>query len=59
MRTLGIYLLVVLQGDQREMSVRHAKETETEMKKRLSAQTAEHEDAVRRHLVFIDQVISD
>ena len=36
--------------------MRHAKETEKEMKKRLDVQKLEFEEAIKRHLAFIDQV---
>ena len=36
--------------------MRHAKETEREMKQRLQLQKREHEGAMTRHLSFIDQV---
>jgi len=38
--------------------MRHAKETEKEMQKRLDVQKAEYEEAIKRHISFIDQVRS-
>ncbi|PVD37615.1 hypothetical protein C0Q70_00211 [Pomacea canaliculata] len=46
-------------NQQRELTVRHAKETEKEMKRRLDFQKEEYEEAVKRHLSFIDQLIDD
>ncbi|KAI8797479.1 centrosomal protein of 131 kDa [Biomphalaria glabrata] len=46
-------------NQQRELTVRHAKETEKEMKKRLDVQKEEYEEAIKRHLSFIDQLIDD
>ena len=48
--------LFLLQNQQRELTVRHAKEQEKEMKKRLGLQKEEYENTVKRHLSFIDQV---
>lgn len=36
--------------------MRHAKETEKEMKKRLDLQKDDYEETIKRHLSFIDQV---
>ena len=36
--------------------MRHARETERDMKKRLDMQKNEYEDTIKRHLSFIDQV---
>lgn len=44
------------QNQQRELTVRHARETEKEMNKRLDVQKDEYEEAIKRHLSFIDQV---
>ena len=49
-------MLCILQNQQRELTVRHAKETEKEMKKRLDVQKDEYEETIKRHLSFIDQV---
>ncbi|XP_067670950.1 centrosomal protein of 131 kDa-like [Haliotis asinina] len=46
-------------NQQRELTVRHARETEKEMKKRLDLQKEEYEETVKRHLGFIDQLIDD
>ncbi|XP_071105625.1 centrosomal protein of 131 kDa-like [Haliotis cracherodii] len=46
-------------NQQRELTVRHARETEKEMKKRLDHQKEEYEETVKRHLGFIDQLIDD
>jgi len=44
------------QSQQRELTVRHAKETEREMQKRLDVQKVEYEETIKRHIAFIDQV---
>ena len=49
-------LIIIIQNQQRELTVRHARETEKEMKKRLDVQKEEYEEAIKRHLSFIDQV---
>ncbi|XP_074648896.1 centrosomal protein of 131 kDa-like [Tubulanus polymorphus] len=46
-------------NQQRELTIRHAKETEKDMKKRLSVQKVEYEETIKRHLSFIDQLIDD
>ncbi|XP_064600746.1 centrosomal protein of 131 kDa-like isoform X2 [Liolophura sinensis] len=46
-------------NQQRELTVRHARETEKEMNKRLDVQKDEYEEAIKRHLSFIDQLIDD
>lgn len=44
---------------QRELTIRHAKDVEREMQKRLEVQKTEYEETVKRHLGFIDQLIDD
>lgn len=44
---------------QRELTIRHAKDVEREMQKRLEVQKAEYEETIKRHLAFIDQLIDD
>ncbi|XP_061197331.1 centrosomal protein of 131 kDa-like [Saccostrea echinata] len=46
-------------SQQRELTIRHARETEKEMKKRLDVQKDEYEETIKRHLSFIDQLIDD
>ncbi|KAK3610710.1 hypothetical protein CHS0354_028100 [Potamilus streckersoni] len=46
-------------NQQRELTIRHAREIEREMKKRLDVQKDEYEDTIKRHLGFIDQLIDD
>ncbi|CAC5378679.1 AZI1 [Mytilus coruscus] len=46
-------------NQQRELTVRHAREAEREMNKRLDVQKDEYEEAIKRHLGFIDQLIDD
>lgn len=48
--------MIFFQNQQRELTVRHAREAEKEMKKRLDLQKDEYEEAIKRHLSFIDQV---
>ncbi|XP_077979762.1 centrosomal protein of 131 kDa-like [Glandiceps talaboti] len=46
-------------NQQRELTVRHAKEQDKEMKHRLVMQKDEYESTIKRHLSFIDQLIDD
>ncbi|KAH3869500.1 hypothetical protein DPMN_032669, partial [Dreissena polymorpha] len=46
-------------NQQRELTVRHARETDKEMKRRLDLQKDEYEETIKRHLSFIDQLIDD
>ncbi|XP_069786039.1 centrosomal protein of 131 kDa isoform X4 [Narcine bancroftii] len=44
---------------QRELTVRHMKETEKEMSQQLRVQKEQYETTIQRHLTFIDQLIDD
>ncbi|XP_053392932.1 centrosomal protein of 131 kDa-like [Mercenaria mercenaria] len=46
-------------NQQRELTVRHARETDKEMKRRIEIQKDEYEETIKRHLSFIDQLIDD
>ncbi|XP_078691966.1 centrosomal protein of 131 kDa-like [Branchiostoma floridae x Branchiostoma belcheri] len=46
-------------NQQRELTIRHAREGEKEMKHRLQVQKEEYEATIKRHLGFIDQLIDD
>ncbi|KAJ8038079.1 hypothetical protein HOLleu_19055 [Holothuria leucospilota] len=46
-------------NQQRELTLRHAKEQDKETKKRLELQKEEYETTIKRHLSFIDQLIDD
>lgn len=54
-----VHMLQKALNTQRELTVRHARDTEKEMKKRLDVQKLEYEEAIKRHLSFIDQLIDD
>lgn len=47
------------QNQQREFTLRQAKEMEKHAKQRLVIQRQEYESAIQRHLSFIDQLIDD
>ena len=49
----------LLQNQQREFTLRQAKEMEKDAKQRLAIQRQEYEAAIQRHLSFIDQLIDD
>ena len=44
-----------VQNQQRELTVRHAREADKEMRRHLDIQKNEYEEAIKRHLSFIDQ----
>lgn len=53
-----VYLLYLLfhQAQQRELTVRHVKETEKELNRNFQLQKEQYEATIQRHLAFIDQV---
>lgn len=46
----------ILQAQQRELTVRHVKETEKELSRNFQLQKEQYEATIQRHLTFIDQV---
>ncbi|XP_078257511.1 centrosomal protein of 131 kDa isoform X2 [Rhinoraja longicauda] len=56
-RTVAMLQAALMQ--QRELTVRHMKETEKEMSQRLRVQKDQYESTIQRHLAFIDQLIDD
>nr|XP_056714692.1 centrosomal protein of 131 kDa isoform X2 [Euleptes europaea] len=55
----AITLLQTALAQQRELTVRHIKETEKELSHQLALQREQYEAAIQRHLAFIDQLIDD
>uniref|UniRef100_A0A8D0BCT8 Centrosomal protein 131 n=1 Tax=Salvator merianae TaxID=96440 RepID=A0A8D0BCT8_SALMN len=55
----AITLLQTALAQQRELTVRHVKETEKELSRQLALQREQYEAAIQRHLAFIDQLIDD
>ncbi|XP_034645794.1 centrosomal protein of 131 kDa isoform X1 [Trachemys scripta elegans] len=55
----AITLLQTALAQQRELTVRHVKETEKELGHQLQLQREQYEAAIQRHLAFIDQLIDD
>lgn len=49
-------LYLWLQKEQQELSVKHTKEQEKDLKRRLAIQRQEYETTIQRHVTFIDQV---
>ncbi|XP_065826390.1 centrosomal protein of 131 kDa-like isoform X2 [Oscarella lobularis] len=45
--------------NQRQLSLYHARQQEKDIKHRLASQKQQNDDAVQRHLAFIDQLIDD
>ncbi|NXX18346.1 CP131 protein, partial [Podargus strigoides] len=52
-------LLQTALAQQRELTVRHVKQTEKELGHQLRLQKEQYEAAIQRHLAFIDQLIDD
>ncbi|NXK21304.1 CP131 protein, partial [Arenaria interpres] len=55
----AISLLQTALAQQRELTVRHVKQTEEELSHQLRLQREQYEAAIQRHLTFIDQLIDD
>ncbi|NXI89394.1 CP131 protein, partial [Psophia crepitans] len=55
----AISLLQTALAQQRELTVRHVKQTEKELGHQLKLQREQYEAAIQRHLAFIDQLIDD
>ncbi|NXL84037.1 CP131 protein, partial [Alectura lathami] len=55
----AISLLQTALAQQRELTVRHVKQTEQELGHQLRLQREQYEAAIQRHLAFIDQLIDD
>ncbi|XP_078427313.1 centrosomal protein of 131 kDa isoform X2 [Cetorhinus maximus] len=55
----AIAMLQTALTQQKELTVRHMKETEKEMSHRLKMQKDQYESTIQRHLAFIDQLIDD
>uniref|UniRef100_A0A4W5ME58 Centrosomal protein 131 n=1 Tax=Hucho hucho TaxID=62062 RepID=A0A4W5ME58_9TELE len=51
--------LSLSQTQQRELTVRHVKETEKELSRNFTLQKEQYEATIQRHLTFIDQLIDD
>ncbi|XP_075072995.1 centrosomal protein of 131 kDa isoform X2 [Mixophyes fleayi] len=52
-------LLQTALAQQRELTVRHVKQTEKELGYQLKQQSEQYEATIQRHLTFIDQLIDD
>ncbi|KAM4691560.1 centrosomal protein of 131 kDa isoform 1-T1 [Rhinophrynus dorsalis] len=55
----AISLLQTALAQQRELTVRHVKQTEKELGHQLKQQSEQYEATIQRHLSFIDQLIDD
>ncbi|KPP78106.1 5-azacytidine-induced protein 1-like [Scleropages formosus] len=56
-RTVGMLQTALAQ--QRELTVRHVKDTEKELNRTFQLQKEQYEATIQRHLAFIDQLIDD
>ncbi|CAL8305606.1 unnamed protein product [Boreogadus saida] len=54
-----VNMLQAALAQQRELTVRHVKETEKELNRNFQLQRDQYEAAIQRHLAFIDQLIDD
>ncbi|XP_044155130.1 centrosomal protein of 131 kDa isoform X2 [Bufo gargarizans] len=55
----ALNLLQTALAQQRELTVRHVKQTEKELGYQLKQQSEQYEATIQRHLTFIDQLIDD
>ncbi|NXA35863.1 CP131 protein, partial [Eudromia elegans] len=55
----AVGLLQTALAQQRELTVRHVKQTEKELSQQLRLQREQYEAAIQRHLAFIDKLIDD
>ncbi|KAG8446499.1 hypothetical protein GDO86_014089 [Hymenochirus boettgeri] len=58
-KTRALSLLQTALAQQRELTVRHVKQTEKELGQQLKLQKEQYEATIQRHLSFIDQLIDD
>ncbi|XP_059181314.1 centrosomal protein of 131 kDa [Centropristis striata] len=54
-----VNMLQTALAQQRELTVRHVKETEKELNRSFQQQKEQYEATIQRHLAFIDQLIND
>ncbi|KAG8008844.1 hypothetical protein GBF38_010485 [Nibea albiflora] len=54
-----VNMLQTALAQQRELTVRHVKETEKELGRNFQLQKEQYESTIQRHLTFIDQLIND
>ncbi|XP_070846317.1 centrosomal protein of 131 kDa isoform X2 [Chaetodon trifascialis] len=54
-----VNMLQTALAQQRELTVRHVKETEKELIRNFQLQKEQYESTIQRHLTFIDQLIND
>lgn len=55
----SVNMLQTALAQQRELTLRHVKETEKELNRNFQLQKDQYEATIQRHLVFIDQLIDD
>ncbi|XP_048870934.1 centrosomal protein of 131 kDa isoform X2 [Brienomyrus brachyistius] len=55
----SVTLLQTALAQQRDLTARHVKETEKELKHSFQLQKEQYESTIQRHLAFIDQLIDD
>ncbi|XP_014266104.3 centrosomal protein of 131 kDa isoform X1 [Maylandia zebra] len=54
-----VNMLQTALAQQRELTIRHVKETERELSRNFQLQKEQYESTIQRHLTFIDQLIND